>query len=155
RGDRRQQPGPEQHRGQPGAARRRGERPPEQAGQAEAFATEAAPEAAECEGSEEDQEERVDLVHALLPAPAARGGGVKSLHGATRGATERALARGHGLLLPPDARLLVVLALAQLGEDASFLALLLEPADCALDGLVLLDPNPCHVLESPPPRAGE
>jgi len=38
-----------------------------------------------------------------------------------------------------------VLALTKLGEDAGLLALLLEAADGALDGLVVLDPNPCHV----------
>src|SRR4029077_6570381 len=74
------------------------------------------------------------------------------LDGATRGAAQRALARGHGLLLPPYARLLVVLALAKLGEDTGLLALLLEATDRALDGLVVLDPNPCHVVTSPPPR---
>src|SRR5262249_52320888 len=61
--------------------------------------------------------------------------------------------RRHRLLLPPHAGLLVVLALAQLREDAGLLALLLEAADGALDGLVLLDPNPCHVVTSPPPKA--
>src|SRR5690242_16431794 len=78
---------------------------------------------------------------------------VARLHGATGGAAQRALARGHGLLFPPHAGFLVVLALAQLGEDAGLLALLLEATDRALDGLVVLDPNPCHVVTSPPPRA--
>src|SRR5207249_5854211 len=46
-----------------------------------------------------------------------------------------------------------MLPLAQLGENTGFLALFLEATDGALDGLVLLDPNPCHALHSPPLRA--
>src|SRR5205823_983050 len=61
--------------------------------------------------------------------------------------------RGHRLLLPSHARLLVVLALAQLGQDAGLLTLFLEAADRALDGLVLLDPYPSHAVDSPPPGA--
>src|SRR2546430_17528326 len=46
-----------------------------------------------------------------------------------------------------------MLPLAQLGENTGFLALFLEATDRALDGLVVLDPNPCHALHSPPLRA--
>src|SRR5437867_2600337 len=46
-----------------------------------------------------------------------------------------------------------MLPLAQLGQNAGFLTLFLEATDRALDGLVLLDPNPCHALHSPPLRA--
>src|SRR5262249_27113323 len=123
--------------------------------QPEALAAEAAPPAPQREDRDDEQEQRVELVHALLPAPIGSSDGcsVARLHGATRCASEGALARRHGLFLPPHARLLVVLAFAKLGEDAGLLALLLETADRALDGLVLFDPNPCHVVESPPPSA--
>src|SRR5262245_27812824 len=48
----------------------------------------------------------------------------------------RLLARRQRLALPPDARLLVVLTLLELGEKASLLALLLEAFECALEGLI-------------------
>jgi hypothetical protein len=43
-----------------------------------------------------------------------------------------------------------VLPLAELREYTSFLALLLESTNGAVDGLVVLDANPCHVQTSPP-----
>src|SRR5204863_8779224 len=103
------------------------------------------------EGQEEDEEQHVELVHA--PPPGAAQPRLVGLDGGAGRATEGALARGHRLLLPSHARLLVMLALAQLGQDAGLLTLLLEAADRALDGLVLLDPNPSHAVDSPPPRA--
>src|SRR5206468_8937611 len=133
----------------PRGARREhaGDRPRE----AEDLAAEAAEVAAEGEGQEEDEEQHVELVHA--PPPGAAQPRLIGLDGGAGRATEGALARGHRLLLPSHARLLVMLALAQLGQDAGLLTLLLEAADRALDGLVLLDPNPSHAVDSPPPRA--
>src|SRR5262245_16952218 len=83
---------------------------------------------------------------------AIRGRTPRSDRGARR-AAECALACGHGLFLFPHAGLLVVLALAQLGEDAGLLALLLEVPDGALDGLVLLDADPGHDSGSPLPHS--
>src|SRR6516164_9337270 len=51
---------------------------------------------------------------------------------------QRPLARCQGLLLAANARLLVVLALAELVHQAGLLALLLEALQRALEGLVLL-----------------
>src|SRR5262249_6134477 len=65
-------------------------------------------------------------------------------------ASDGALARGHRLLLPSHAGLLVVLPFAELREYTSFLTLFLEATDGAVDGLVLLDANPCHSQYSPP-----
>src|SRR5262249_40715311 len=70
------------------------------------------------------------------------------------GASDGALARRDGLLLPSHTRLLVVLPLAELLQDASLLALFLESADGAVDRLVLLDANPCHAHYSPSRRNG-
>src|SRR5262249_56669774 len=76
--------------------------------------------------------------------------GPRSCHGVARRATDGAFACSHGLLLPSHAGLLVVLALAELCQDASFLTLFLESTDGAVDGLVLFDSNPCHTRYSPP-----
>src|SRR5262245_19790894 len=67
-----------------------------------------------------------------------------------RGASDGALACRDGLLLPPHARLIVVLPLAELVQDTSFLALLLEATDGAVERLVFLDANPCHAQYAPP-----
>src|SRR6187397_2967455 len=79
--------------------------------------------------------------------------GMPRSDGGARRAPECALACGHCLFLFPHAGLLVVLALAQLGEDAGLLALLLEAPDGALDGLVLLDADPGHGSGSPLPHS--
>ena len=55
---------------------------------------------------------------------------------------DRPLAGRQGLLLPSYARLLVVLAAAQLVHQPRLLALLLEALESALEGLVLLDLDP-------------
>src|SRR5262249_26867001 len=73
-----------------------------------------------------------------------------SCHGVACRASDGPLACRHGLLLPSHAGLLVVLAFPELCEDPSFLALFLESTDGAVDGLVLLDSNPCHARYSPP-----
>ncbi len=52
---------------------------------------------------------------------------------------DRPLAGRQGLLLPPDAGLLVVLAAAQLVHQPRLLALLLEALQSAFEGLVFLD----------------
>src|SRR5512138_2607563 len=56
----------------------------------------------------------------------------------------RALLRGEGLLLALDGRLLVVLALADLGEDPRLLALLLEALHRILEGLAILHAHAGH-----------
>src|SRR5262249_23744832 len=86
----------------------------------------------------------------ILRAVSAAGFRAGSCHRVARGASNGALARGHGLFLPSNAGLLVVLSLAEFREYTSFLALFLESADGAIDGLVLFDSNPCHVERSPP-----
>src|SRR5437899_374336 len=55
------------------------------------------------------------------------------------GRASPALARRSDLLLPLDARLLVVLAATNLGQDAVLFDLLIEAAKGALEGLVLAD----------------
>src|SRR5262249_53077288 len=72
--------------------------------------------------------------------------------GGPHGASDRALARRDGLPLPSHARLLVVLSLAKLLQEARFLALFLESTDGAVDRLVLLDANPYHTQYSSPRR---
>src|SRR5512140_3745958 len=57
---------------------------------------------------------------------------------------ERALLGGEGLLLALHAGLLVVLALADLREDARLLALLLEALHGVLEGLAILDTHSGH-----------
>jgi hypothetical protein len=61
--------------------------------------------------------------------------------------TARFLAR-EGLLLPLHGRLLVVLALADLGEDTRLLSGLLEALEGALDGLTVLHSNTGHAVTS-------
>src|SRR5207247_2120829 len=82
------------------------------AGRAEVSVAKAAVLATEGERHQEDEEQRVELVHALPPGAARPA--VGGLDGGAGRATQRTLARGHRLLLPSHARLLVVLALAQL-----------------------------------------
>src|SRR5207244_1329544 len=136
---------------------RRREPSGEQPDEPDALPAEAAYVSPEREGNQEDDEQRIDLVHGHPPGPTgAAGPGVERRGGLDRragGAAQGALAGRHRLLLPPDAWLLVMLPLAQLGENAGFLTLFLEATDRALDGLVVLDPNPCHALHSPPLRA--
>src|SRR5262249_47432124 len=55
------------------------------------------------------------------------------------------------LLLLAHARLLVVLALAELGENARLLALFLESANRAFDRLVFFNPNTRHLSVHPLP----
>src|SRR6266702_5268170 len=57
-----------------------------------------------------------------------------------------ALLGGEGLLLALDARLLVVLALADLREDAGLLALLLETLHGVLEGFAILDSHSGHSI---------
>ena len=59
------------------------------------------------------------------------------------------LASRQRLALPPDARLLVMLALFQLGEEPRLLALLLEALERALEGLVRLHDDLRHVRVPP------
>src|SRR6185312_13471980 len=96
----------------PGTECGRAEDPAEDPGETEPFVTEPAPVAAEREGNDHDEEERVERAHARVLVPT--GGWMVPLHRATRGAPQRPLAGSHGLLLPSHARLLVVLALAEL-----------------------------------------
>jgi hypothetical protein len=58
---------------------------------------------------------------------------------------EEALSRGGGFLLPPHGRLFVMLALTNLAENARALALLLEAAHRALEGLAFFDSDPRHL----------
>src|SRR5262249_33207054 len=153
-GRRRYEPSGREHVGEGGTQRGRRERAADEPRDRERLAAEPSPPPPQRERDEQHQEERVELGHAPLrdagPPGVAWSG---TLDRAAGGAAHRPLARGHRFLLPSHARLLVVLALAQLGEDARLLALLLEATDRALDGLVVLDPNPCHVVTSPPPDA--
>src|SRR5207237_631873 len=61
------------------------------------------------------------------------------------------LPRRQRLPLAPDARLFVVLALLELGEEPGLLALLLEALERHLEGLVGLDDDLRHAV--PPPAA--
>src|SRR3990170_2663781 len=72
-------------------------------------------------------------------------------HGTASGSSETlahllegALLGGEGLLLALHARLLVVLALADLREDARLFALLLEALHRVLEGLAILDSHTRH-----------
>ena len=70
----------------------------------------------------------------------------------TRRCLAAAFAGGGALLLAADARLLVVLVLSRLREDAGLLGRLLEATQRALDRLARCDSN-LHLLEHlPPPR---
>src|SRR5262245_31318757 len=61
---------------------------------------------------------------------------------------ERPLDRGRFLLLLADARLVVVLAPPELGQNPRLLAGLLETLERALEGLALLDLDHGHVIPS-------
>ena len=60
-----------------------------------------------------------------------------------------ALSRSLSLLLTLDAGLLVVLSLAQFGKNAGLDALSLKTAQCAVERLVFLHTDLCHLLSLP------
>src|ERR1051325_11054732 len=74
----------------------------------------------------------------------------KELHHALPRLLEGALLRRQRLLLALDRRLLVVLALPDLAQDACLLALLLEALHGVLERLAFFDSHARHSLESPP-----
>src|SRR5205823_2012595 len=91
-------------------------RPPASKPEADALAAEATHPSAEREGNQEDDDQRIHLVHGHPPRPAGAGGPQPDVTGGlcgrrTSGAAQRPLAGCHRLLLAPDARLLVVLTL--------------------------------------------
>src|SRR5262245_38325221 len=71
-------------------------------------------------------------------------GEAKALHHALAKLLEGALLRRQRLLLALDRRLLVVLALPDLAQDARLLALLLEALHRVLERLAFLDANARH-----------
>src|SRR5438270_11660565 len=81
----------------------------------------------------------------------------KRLHHAFSRLLQGALLRRQRLLLALDGRLLVVLALPDLAQDASFLALLLEALHRVLERLPFVDPHarhsPIHHLPPDRPRS--
>jgi hypothetical protein len=62
--------------------------------------------------------------------------------------------RGVLFALAAFARLLKVLVLAKIRQDARFLALLLEATERALEGFPILDPNSGHAVIAPFPATG-
>src|SRR5262245_16190217 len=74
--------------------------------------------------------------------PGARGHRARCSASCSPELLDRPLAGSQGLLLPSYARLLVVLAAAQLVHQPRLLALLLEALQSAFEGLVFLDLDP-------------
>lgn len=68
-----------------------------------------------------------------------------------RGSLVLALSRGLGLLLALDARLLIMLSLAKLCENAGTGGCTLEATECAVERLAFLHSDFCHLF-SPPSR---
>ena len=69
-------------------------------------------------------------------------------------APQRALFRRDRFFLSLDARLFVMLSLAQLRQNASLFAQFFETTNGAFDGLVFANSNTCHKISSPPITTG-
>lgn len=69
-------------------------------------------------------------------------------------APQRALFRRDRFFLSLDARLFVMLSLAQLRQNAGLFAQFFETTNGAFDGLVFANSNTCHKISSPPITTG-